>query len=72
MNDLDIKKIREKDQNVPVIFTSARDQDLDKITNYYQTLTSIQIVNGYAKNNTLWENNNRVKKIKMVEEMIVV
>ena len=26
-----IKKIREKDQNVPVIFTSARDQDLDKI-----------------------------------------
>ena len=26
-----IKKIREIDQNVPVIFTSARDQDLDKI-----------------------------------------
>lgn len=26
-----IKKIREKDQNIPVIFTSARDQDLDKI-----------------------------------------
>ena len=26
-----IKKIREVDQNVPVIFTSARDQDLDKI-----------------------------------------
>lgn len=26
-----IKKIRENDQNVPVIFTSARDQDLDKI-----------------------------------------
>lgn len=26
-----IKKIREQDQNVPVIFTSARDQDLDKI-----------------------------------------
>ena len=26
-----IKEIREKDQNVPVIFTSARDQDLDKI-----------------------------------------
>lgn len=26
-----IKKIREKDPNVPVIFTSARDQDLDKI-----------------------------------------
>ena len=26
-----IKKIREKDASVPVIFTSARDQDLDKI-----------------------------------------
>lgn len=26
-----IKKIREKDEKVPVIFTSARDQDLDKI-----------------------------------------
>lgn len=26
-----IKKIREMDSNVPVIFTSARDQDLDKI-----------------------------------------
>ena len=26
-----IKEIREKDQYVPVIFTSARDQDLDKI-----------------------------------------
>ena len=26
-----IRKIREKDNNVPVIFTSARDQDLDKI-----------------------------------------
>ena len=26
-----IKKIRETDQKVPVIFTSARDQDLDKI-----------------------------------------
>jgi two-component system response regulator CssR len=26
-----IKKIREKDENVPVIFTSARDQDIDKI-----------------------------------------
>jgi len=26
-----IKAIREKDQNVPVIFTSARDQELDKI-----------------------------------------
>lgn len=26
-----IKEIREKDRNVPVIFTSARDQDLDKI-----------------------------------------
>ena len=26
-----IKKIREKDSKVPVIFTSARDQDLDKI-----------------------------------------
>lgn len=26
-----IKKIREKDSNIPVIFTSARDQDIDKI-----------------------------------------
>ena len=26
-----IKKIREKNQDVPVIFTSARDQELDKI-----------------------------------------
>ena len=26
-----IKEIREKDKDIPVIFTSARDQDLDKI-----------------------------------------
>lgn len=26
-----IKKIREQDKNIPVIFTSARDQDIDKI-----------------------------------------
>ena len=32
MNGYDvIKAIREKDENVPVIFTSARDQELDKI-----------------------------------------
>ena len=32
INGYDIlKKIREKDEEVPVIFTSARDQDLDKI-----------------------------------------
>ena len=29
-----IKKIREKDSTVPVIFTSARDQDLDKIIGF--------------------------------------
>lgn len=46
--------------------SESNDIDLDKITNYYQALTSIQIVNGYAKNNTLWKNNNRVKKLKMV------
>jgi len=28
-----IKKIREKNDKLPVIFTSARDKDLDKISN---------------------------------------
>lgn len=40
--------------------------NLDTISDYYQNLTQINIINGYAQNETLWKNNNRVKKMKLV------
>ncbi len=64
-----IKKIRTQDQLVPVIFTSARDQDLDKIiglelgsddylTKPYSTKELVLRVNNIMKRTYKKENNN--------------
>jgi len=37
----------------------------DNISSYYSEINQIAIINGYAKDDTLWENNNRVKKLKL-------
>ncbi len=39
--------------------------DIDKIKDYYYHLEGFYIVNGFAKNESLWEANSRVKKIKL-------
>ena len=38
---------------------------LDSINNYHNILESVGIINGYAKNDETWLNNNRVKKLKL-------
>lgn len=47
-------------------FNMYDDIGLEEITDYYQALCSISIVNGYAQNEELWKNNNRVKKMKLI------
>lgn len=37
----------------------------DSFSNFYNEVTQIAIINGYAKTDELWENNGRVKKLKL-------
>ena len=37
----------------------------ENISDYYSEVNQVAIINGYAKDDTLWKNNNRVKKIKL-------
>lgn len=37
----------------------------DNISNYYSEVNQVAIINGYAKNDKLWKNNNRVKTLKL-------
>ena len=37
----------------------------DNINNYHNVVKRIAIINGYAKNDETWKNNNRVKKLKL-------
>ncbi len=44
---------------------AENDGDVDKIKDYYYHLKGFYIVNGFAENESLWEANSRVKKIKL-------
>lgn len=57
-----IKAIREKDQNVPVIFTSARDQDLDKILGL-ELGSDDYITKPYSSKELVLRVNNIIKRV---------
>lgn len=57
-----IKKIRETDQKVPVIFTSARDQDLDKIIGL-ELGSDDYITKPYSPKELVLRCNNMIKRV---------
>lgn len=57
-----IKAIREKDENVPVIFTSARDQDLDKILGL-ELGSDDYITKPYSSKELVLRVNNIIKRV---------
>lgn len=57
-----IKAIREKDSNVPVIFTSARDQDLDKILGL-ELGSDDYITKPYSSKELVLRVNNIIKRV---------
>lgn len=60
-----IKKIRETDNNVPVIFTSARDQDLDKIIGL-ELGSDDYITKPYSPKELILRVNNIIKRVYSV------
>ena len=66
-----IKAIREKDTTVPVIFTSARDQDLDKIIGL-ELGSDDYITKPYSPKELVLRVNNMIKRVyKTVDENII-
>ena len=57
-----IKAIREKDENVPVIFTSARDKDLDKIIGL-ELGSDDYITKPYSSKELVLRVNNIIKRV---------
>lgn len=57
-----IKKIREKDSEVPVVFTSARDQDLDKIIGL-ELGSDDYVTKPYSPKELVLRVNNMIKRI---------
>lgn len=57
-----IKKIREKDETIPVIFTSARDQDLDKILGL-ELGSDDYITKPYSSKELILRVNNIIKRV---------
>lgn len=62
-----IKAIREKDKEVPVIFTSARDQDLDKIIGL-ELGSDDYITKPYSSKELVLRVNNIIKRVYNKEE----
>lgn len=66
-----IKAIREKNENVPVIFTSARDQDLDKIIGL-ELGSDDYITKPYSTKELVLRVNNIIKRVyKKTEQNII-
>lgn len=66
-----IKAIREKDTTVPVIFTSARDQDLDKIIGL-ELGSDDYITKPYSPKELVLRVNNMIKRVyKTIDENII-
>src|SRR5574344_826501 len=57
-----IRKIREKDDSVPVVFTSARDQDLDKIVGL-ELGSDDYITKPYSPKELVLRVNNIIKRV---------
>jgi len=62
-----IKAIREKSQHVPVIFTSARDQDLDKIVGL-ELGSDDYITKPYSSKELVLRVNNIIKRVYQVDK----
>ena len=72
INDYDIIKfIREKNKNVPVIFTSARDQDIDKIVGL-ELGSDDYIAKPYSPRELVLRINNIVKRVYNDEKNQVI
>ncbi|MEG0026322.1 MAG: response regulator transcription factor [Bacilli bacterium] len=66
-----IKKIRETDLNVPVIFTSARDQDLDKIIGL-ELGSDDYITKPYSPKELILRVNNIIKRVyRKLNDMVL-
>lgn len=66
-----IKAIRLKDQNVPVIFTSARDQDLDKIVGL-ELGSDDYITKPYSSKELVLRVNNIIKRVYQTDNKNVI
>lgn len=66
-----IKAIRKKDQDVPVIFTSARDQDLDKIVGL-ELGSDDYITKPYSSKELVLRVNNIMKRVYQTEAKNVI
>lgn len=65
-----IKAIREKDSSVPVIFTSARDQDLDKILGL-ELGSDDYITKPYSSKELVLRVNNIIKRVYKNEKKLI-
>ena len=65
-----IKEIREKDKNVPVIFTSARDQEIDKILGL-ELGSDDYITKPYSSKELVLRVNNIIKRVYKKEEKTI-
>ena len=66
-----IKEIRKTDSNIPVIFTSARDQDLDKILGL-ELGSDDYITKPYSSKELVLRVNNIIKRVyKQVEQKVI-
>lgn len=66
-----IKAIREKDKTVPVIFTSARDQDLDKIVGL-ELGSDDYITKPYSPKELVLRVNNIIKRVYKEQEANII
>ena len=66
-----IKEIRKEDNNIPVIFTSARDQDLDKILGL-ELGSDDYITKPYSSKELVLRVNNIIKRVYKREEVKVI
>lgn len=66
-----IKAIREKDENVPVIFTSARDQELDKIFGL-ELGSDDYITKPYSSKELVLRVNNIIKRVYKEKDNTVI
>lgn len=65
-----IKAIREKDSHVPVIFTSARDQDLDKILGL-ELGSDDYVTKPYSSKELVLRVNNMIKRVYSCDKKII-
>lgn len=56
---------KNKDSIDDMIEYLLKEYNKEDMKNYYSEVKQVAIINGYAKDDTLWKNNGRVKKLKL-------